>query len=87
MSERIHPDLIEMLEAFTPLNLDYLDAVREEIANSPKQPIEEDIFVEDKLIKGPDGDPLRIRVYSQKMKQKDYQLYYGFTVGICHRST
>lgn len=70
MSERIHPDLREILEAFPPLNLDYLDAVREGMADSPKQPIEEDIFVEDKVIEGPDGDSLRIRVYSQKNETK-----------------
>jgi len=70
MSERIHPDLREMLEAFPTPNLDYLDAVREGMANSPKQPIEENIFVEDKLIEGPDGDPLRVRVYSRNNETK-----------------
>ena len=88
MSERIHPDLREMLEAFPPLNLDYLGAVREGMANSPKQPIEEDIFVEDKLIEGPDGDSIRVRVYSQKNETKILPALLWIHGGwICYRST
>ncbi|RKQ15146.1 alpha/beta hydrolase [Ureibacillus endophyticus] len=66
MIKRVHPDLRDLLDAFPPLNLDYLDAVREGMANSPTAPIEEDIHVEDKFINGPDGNSLRVRIYQLK---------------------
>lgn len=66
MNKRVHPDLRGLLEAFPPLNLDYLSAVREGMANSPKPPIAEDMDVVDQMIDGPDGDPLRVRIYKQK---------------------
>ena len=66
MKERVHPDLKGLLDAFPPLNLDYLDAVREGMANSPKAPIAETIDVSNELIDGPDGDLLRVRIYKKK---------------------
>ncbi|MEK4427039.1 alpha/beta hydrolase [Solibacillus sp. FSL K6-1523] len=66
MNKRVHPDLRGLLDAFPPLNFEYLGAVREGMANSPKLPIAEDMGVVDQMINGPDGDPLRVRIYKQK---------------------
>ncbi|MER2107088.1 MAG: alpha/beta hydrolase [Solibacillus sp.] len=66
MNKRVHPDLQGLLDAFPPLNFDYLDAVREGMANSPTPPIAEDMDVADQMIEGPDGDALRVRIYKQK---------------------
>ena len=66
MIERVHPNLRGLLDAFPPLNFDYLDAVREGMTNSPKEPIADDINVEDQFIEGPDGNSLRVRIYKLK---------------------
>lgn len=66
MIKRVHPDLRELLDAFPPLNFEYLDEVREGMASSPKPPISDDMDVVDQMIDGPDGDPLRVRIYKLK---------------------
>lgn len=63
MIKRVHPDLQGLLDVFPPLNFDYLDAVREGMASSPTPPIADDINVADQMINGPNGDPLRVRIY------------------------
>lgn len=66
MIKRVHPDLRDLLDAFSPLNFEYLDEVREGMASSPKPPIADDMDVVDQMIDGPDGDPLRVRIYKLK---------------------
>ena len=66
MKHRVHPDLQALLEAFPPLNLDYLAETRAGMAEAPAQPIADDIEVTDQMIDGPDGDPLRVLIYKEK---------------------
>ncbi|MGE7602543.1 alpha/beta hydrolase [Peribacillus sp. NPDC097675] len=66
MSKRVHPELRGLLDAFPPLNFDFLDSVREGMASSPRPPIAEDIDLVNQIIDGPDGDPLRVCVYKLK---------------------
>lgn len=70
MIKRVHPELQGVLEAFPPLQLDHLEAVREGMESSPTSPIAEDILVEDRIINGPEGNPLRLRIYKLRGETK-----------------
>lgn len=66
MKERVHPDLVALLDVFPPLNLEQLEATRAGMGSNPTPPIEEDMEVYDEIIKGVDDNDLRLRIYKQK---------------------
>ena len=66
MKERVHPDLVALLNVFPPLNLEQLEATRAGMGSNPTPPIEEDMEVYDVIIKGVDDNDLRLRIYKEK---------------------
>ena len=71
MKNRVNPEIVRMLDLFPPLDLDNYEAARAAQAQAPLAPQDPNITITNKIIDGPDGNALRIRIYEPNAKTKE----------------
>ncbi|KGR75172.1 alpha/beta hydrolase [Ureibacillus sinduriensis] len=71
MKNRVNPEIVEMLDLFPPLDLDNYEAARAAAAQAPLAPQDPNIAINDKIIEGPDGNDLRLRIYEPVSKSEE----------------
>lgn len=71
MKNRVNPEIVDMLDLFPPLDLDNFEAARAAAAQAPLAPQDPNIAINDKVIEGPDGNDLRLRIYEPISKSEE----------------
>ncbi|PKC51855.1 GGDEF-domain-containing protein, partial [Rhizophagus irregularis] len=71
LKNRVNPELVGMLDVFPPIDLDDYEAVRAAQFQAPLAPQDPNIDITNKIIEGPDGNELRIRIYEPKTKTEE----------------